>query len=239
MPSTRKVEVCLSPLLLPLYKLDNKLVVVIDVLRATTAICMGFEHGVGSIRPVATPEESLALKAAGYLAAAERDGKVVEGFDFGNSPFAYMNGQVKGRKVALTTTNGTKAIQLSKSAKQLYIGSFANLKALVDVLTGRSEDVLLVCAGWKDNFNLEDTLFAGAVVEQLTVNQQISCDSSLAAKILYGKAKADLFGFIKHSSHYQRLAKMGIEEDIKLCMTLNLTRQIPVLVGEELVALAQ
>lgn len=237
MAAKRKIEVCLSPLLLPLYDLEDKLVVVIDVLRATTAICMGFEHGVSSIRPVATPEESLALKAAGYLAAAERDGKVVEGFDFGNSPFAYMNGKVKGRKVALTTTNGTKAIQLSKSAKQLYIGSFANLKALVDVLAGRKEDVLLVCAGWKDNFNLEDTLFAGAVVEQLTVNQQISCDSSLAAKILYGKAKVDLFGFIKHSSHYQRLAKMGIEEDIKLSMTLNLTRKIPVLVGEELVAL--
>ncbi len=238
MPVNRKVEVCLSPLLLPLYKLDDKLVVVIDVLRATTAICMGFEHGVSSIRPVATPEESLALKAEGYLAAAERDGKVVAGFDFGNSPFAYMNGKVQGRKVALTTTNGTKAIQLSKSAKQLYIGSFANLQALIELLAKRSEDVLLVCAGWKDNFNLEDTLFAGAVVDGLTVSQQINCDSSLAAKILYHKAAADLFGFIKYSSHYQRLAKMGIEEDIKLCMTRNLTRQIPVLVGEELVALA-
>lgn len=237
MASQRKIEVCLSPLLLPLYALEDKLVVVIDVLRATTAICVGFEHGVKSIRPVATPEESLALKAAGYLAAAERNGEVVAGFDFGNSPFAYMNGKVKDRQVALTTTNGTKAIQLSKGAKELFIGSFANLQAIVDFLAGRSEDVLLVCAGWKDNFNLEDTLFAGAVVEQLSKKEQISCDAALAAKILYGEAKTDLFGFIRQSSHFQRLAKMGIEEDIKLCMTLNLTRKIPVLRGNELVAL--
>lgn len=237
MHDQRKIEVCLSPLLLPLYALEDKLVVVIDVLRATTAICIGFEHGVSSIRPVATPEESMALKAQGYLAAAERNGEVVAGFDFGNSPFAYMNGKVKDRKVALTTTNGTKAVQLSKSAKQLYIGSFANLQAIVDLLAKRPEDVLLVCAGWKDNFNLEDTLFAGAVVEQLAINQQISCDAALAAKILYAKAKIDLFAFVRHSSHYQRLAKMGIEEDIKLCLTLNLTRKVPVLQGDELVAI--
>ncbi len=234
MTEGRKIEVCLTPLLLPLYQLEDKLVVVIDVLRATTAICMGFEHGVQSIRPVATPEESLALKSQGYLAAAERNGQVVDGFDFGNSPFAYMNGKVKGKKVALTTTNGTKAIQLSASAREVLIGSFVNLQVVVDYLAKRPEDVLLVCAGWKDNFNLEDTLFAGAVVEQLAVKQQISCDAALAAKLLYEKAKKDLFGFIRHSSHYQRLAKMGIEEDIKLCMTLNLSRSLPVLRGEEL-----
>jgi 2-phosphosulfolactate phosphatase len=236
MKAPRKIEVCLSPKLISLYPLEDKLVVVIDVLRATTAICMGFEHGVKTIRPVMTIEESLALKAAGYLAAAERDGKVVEGFDFGNSPFAYMDGKVRGKKIALTTTNGTKAIQLSKAAKQVYIGAFVNLQAVVETLAARNEDILLVCAGWKDNFNLEDTLFAGAVVHQLAAKQQLRCDAALAATILYEKAQKDLFGFIRNSSHFQRLAHMGIEEDIRLSMTPNLCRKVPYLRGEELTA---
>ena len=121
----RKIEVCFTPALLPLYDISNSIVVVIDVFRATSSICYGIENGVEAIIPVATVEDCLRHDGNGYLLAAERDGKVVDGFDFGNSPFAYAEDKVKGKTVVLTTTNGTFAIDESKkTAHQVIIGSF-------------------------------------------------------------------------------------------------------------------
>lgn len=232
---TRRLELCLSPALLPCYQLEGKIVVVIDVLRATTAMCMGFAHGVKAIRPVARPEDCLPWQAQGYLAAAERNGQVVAGFDFGNSPFAYIKPEMQGKKVALTTTNGTRAIQMaSASAEVVYVAAFVNLTALNKVLLEASQDVVLLCAGWKDNFSMEDTLFGGAVVAEIGEVFAEKCDAALAAAVLYKQAKDDLFGFIQQSSHYKRLAHMGIEDDIKLSMQIDLVQVLPQLVGEEL-----
>jgi 2-phosphosulfolactate phosphatase len=232
-----KIEVCLSPALLPLYKLENSIVVVIDIFRATTSICYGIENGADAIIPVSQVEECAAYHGAGYLLAAERDGEVVQGFDFGNSPFAYTPEKVAGKTVVLTTTNGTHAIQLSRSAKRIVIGSFLNLSSLSDWLKEEHENILLVCAGWKNNFNLEDTIFAGAVVNKLKDNQYILDDSSIAAEDLYLLAKDDLGKFLSKSSHSDRLKKLGIEEDIAFCLRVDETSAIPVLEGDKLVKL--
>src|SRR6202046_4305636 len=161
------VDVCLTPALIPLFEVENYIVVVIDIFRATSSICYGIENGAETIIPVAKVEECEAyrLKHPDYLLAAERDGKVVEGFDFGNSPFSYTKEKVAGHTVVLTTTNGTQALHLSRKAKKIVIGSFLNLTSLCSWLKIQHENILLVCAGWKNNFNLEDTLFAGAVIE--------------------------------------------------------------------------
>lgn len=231
----RKIETCLSPALLSSYTLEKSIVVVIDIFRATSSICYGIENGAQAIIPVAKVEECSAYAPSGYLLAAERNGEVVEGFDFGNSPFSYTKEKVNGKTVVLTTTNGTHALHQSTVAKMIVIGSFFNLTALCNWLKTREEDVLLVCAGWKNNFNLEDTIFAGAVVNQVKNGHAILDDSSLAALDLYRMAENDLPGYLQKTSHSDRLKKLGIEADIAFCLQVDLTTAIPVLNGEKLI----
>lgn len=214
-----KVHVCLTPALIHLFDLTDKKVVVTDVLRATSAMIAGLAFGVEHIRPVSSVEEAIHWSNQGYLGAAEREGKVVEGFDFGNSPYAYQTEKVRGKKIALTTTNGTKALNLSDSALEIYAAGFVNLSATVAHLVNSEADVVVFCAGWKDQFNIEDTLFAGAMVDQLTqLGWRCADDAGLGAQMLYQQAKKDLFGFMKSSSHYHRLARLGIEKDIEFCL---------------------
>lgn len=234
----RKIEVCVTPALLGLYDIEQTIVVVIDILRATSSIVYGIDNGATAIIPVANVDDCLNYADKGYLLAAERNGSVVEGYDFGNSPFSYTKERVGGKTVVLTTTNGTKALHMARAtAKQVVIGSFLNLQALCDYLKSRTEDVLLLCAGWKDQFNLEDTLFAGAVVQELRPYFEEFDDSGVAAEDLYQLAKADLRAYINKSSHSHRLAALNIEADVQFCLQLNLCQAIPVLEGENLVRL--
>ena len=225
----KKLEVCLTPALLPLYSIQDSIVVVIDVLRATSSMCYAFENGAATIIPVATVEECKDYAGKGYMLAAERNGEVVEGFDFGNSPFSYTQEKVSGKTIVLTTTNGTKAIELSKSAHQVIIGSFLNLDAVCAYLHEQNNDVVLLCAGWKDRFNLEDTLFAGAVMHQLKSYFGYYCDAAVAAEDLYLLAKDDLRQYLYKSSHSQRMAELDIEEDVQFCLQLNKTTVVPIL----------
>ena len=235
---SKKIEVCLTPALIDLYDIEESIVVVIDILRATSSITYGIDNGAEAIIPVANVEDCLTYADKGYLLAAERNGEVVTGYDFGNSPFSYTPEKVSGKTIVLTTTNGTKALYLaSKRAYQVVIGSFLNLDSLCDYLSVQNKNVLLLCAGWKDQFNLEDTLFAGAVVNKLRKNFEHFDDSSVAAEDLYSLAKDDLRKYLYKSSHSHRLAQLNIEEDVVFCLQLNICSAIPVLQGEKLVAL--
>jgi 2-phosphosulfolactate phosphatase len=236
---TNDLSVCLSPALIPLYSVEDYIVVIIDIFRATSSICYGIENGAVAIIPVSEVEECAAYgeQGEGYLLAAERDGKVVEGFDFGNSPFSYTKEKVAGKTVVLTTTNGTHALHLSRLAKKIVIGSFLNLTALCNWLKTQDENILLVCAGWKNNFNLEDTLFAGAVIEQLKEFDFKLDDAAIAANDLYQVGKHDINQYLKKTSHSERLKKLGIEKDIEFCLRVDLTSAIPILEGEKLVKL--
>lgn len=230
----KNIDVCLTPDLLHQYKLENKIVVVVDILRATSCMVSGLDNGVAEIVPVATLEECKALQDAGYLAAAERNGSKAEGFDMGNSPFEYMNEKVKGEKVAVTTTNGTVAISKSLAAKEILIGAFLNLGALVEYLENKEEDIIVLCAGWKGKFNLEDTLFAGALSHQLKNSYDFACDAPLAAEAMYLTARKDMMTYMKNSSHAKRLAKLDVVKDIEYCMQENICSVIPYLSGKSL-----
>jgi 2-phosphosulfolactate phosphatase len=234
-----QVEVCYTPQAYPLFHNEQAIVVVIDVLRATSAITTAFYNGVAKMIPVATVEEAKALQQKGYIAAAERNGEMIEGFELGNSPFGYMNTKVKGKTIAISTTNGTQAIAIAKNASQIIVGSFLNLDVVIDYLRNQKRDVILLCAGWKNKFNLEDTLFAGAVVDALLLKDDFTsnCDSALASSHLYHLAKHDLFGFLANSSHRNRLAKLDLERDIRYCLTPNQCPVIPIMEGEYLVKL--
>ncbi len=236
----RTLEVCFSPALIHLHDVSDTVVVVIDILRATSSMCVAFAHGVRSVVPVATVEESLAYREKGFLIGAERNGEMLDGFDLGNSPFSYMEPRVKGKDIALSTTNGTQAIAAARGARMLVAGSFLNLDYLCDWLKSQDHHVLLLCSGWKNSFNLEDTLFAGAVAEKLqpyfTLNKMR--DAVIAAMHLYQLAKNDLNGFLEQSSHRKRLEKLHIEKDIEYCLTPNLAPVIPVLENGILVKLS-
>jgi 2-phosphosulfolactate phosphatase len=234
-----QLNVCLTPLLIPLYDVEGHIVVIIDIFRATSSICYGIENGAEAIIPVSEVEECEAYREQGlnYLLAAERNGEVVTGFDFGNSPFSYTHEKVAGKTVVLTTTNGTQALHLSRKAIKIVIGSFLNLTSLCDWLKTQHENILLVCAGWKNNFNLEDTLFAGAVIEQLKEFDYKLDDSAIAANDLYQMGKHDIDGYLKKTSHSERLKKLGIEKDIEFCLQIDLTTAIPILQGDKLVRL--
>jgi 2-phosphosulfolactate phosphatase len=230
----KSIDICLSPELMPLYDVNSKTVVVVDILRATSCMTTAFAHGVHSIRPVAEVEECAALRQQGYLLAAERGGEKVAGFDLGNSPFEYMDESLAGKKIGVTTTNGTRAISLARESKLLLIGSFLNISALAALLNEQENNILIVCAGWKGHVNLEDTLFAGALAGRLTARFTQTCDSTLMAVSLYHAAKHKLLSFLENSSHVQRLKGLGIEKDIAFCLEHDRYELVPFLKDDEL-----
>jgi len=231
-------DVCLTPDLLHLHRLDNSIVVVTDIFRATSCMVTGFAYGIESITPVATVEECKNLQDQGYIAAAERNAEKVEGFDLDNSPFSYMDERLIGAKVAMTTTNGTLAISRSKgTAVKVMIGAFLNLGALANQLRSEPYDVLVLCSGWKGRPNLEDTLFAGALASSLKDAYMIQEDSALMAERLYKQAKNDMLSFVSNSSHVRRLQRLGIHKDISYALQTDLYDVVPVLRGSSLVSM--
>lgn len=232
----RTIDVCLSPDLMHLYPVQDQTVVVVDILRATSCMTTAFAHEIHSITPFAKLPECLALKANGYLTAGERDGKKVDGFDLGNSPFEYMDPILKGKKIAFTTTNGTQAIAKSIGAKTIVIGSFLNLAAVVKYLRGVDTHVLIVCSGWKGKVNLEDTVYAGALVENLKDDFESACDAPIMAQRLYQQARTDLKEFLKDSSHIKRLERLNIYKDIEFCLTENLYDVVPAITDNVITA---
>jgi 2-phosphosulfolactate phosphatase len=235
----KRIEVCFTPGEYAYYKDEFEIVVVIDVLRATSAMCAAFDNGILSIIPVPTIEEALEYKKKGYLVGAERKGQIVEGFDFGNSPFSYMKEEFRGKEVVLTTTNGTKSLEVAKDAETVVVGSFLNLTALSKWLSKQDKNILCLCSGWQDKFNLEDTICAGAISDFLiSTGNFISIeDSSIAAKYLFLSAKDNYLGYLKSSSHRRRLKHLNLNEDIKYCLTPDQTDVIPILINGKLIKL--
>lgn len=234
-----RVEVCFAPCDFHQYEDGFNLIVVIDVLRATSAICTAIEHGVKGIIPVATLEEAREYQKQGYTVAAERNGEIVDGFDIGNSPYTFMKPELKGKTIALTTTNGTKAIRIAEQKKTVVIGSLNNLESLCEWLVKQKRDVLILASGWKDKFNLEDTICGGAITDMLLESGQFTSyeDSSVAAKFIYRSAKENMFAYLKASSHRRRLRALDLNADVSYCLTPNNVKAIPILKDGMLVAL--
>lgn len=235
-----QVEVCFSPLLYAEFSKPNSIVVVVDVFRATSAIVTALQHGAKSFIPVSTIEEARTLAAQGFLAGGERNGEVVEGFELGNSPFSYMDDKIKGREIVLTTTNGTRAINLAaKNTDTVLIGSFLNLQAVADYIQTQKKDVIVFCAGWKNRVNMEDSLFAGAITNILLNSGKFKsdCDSANASSIVYRTGRKNLMSFLESCSHRKRLSHLNLEKDVEYCLQRDVTDVIPVLKDGKLVRL--
>lgn len=232
--STRpSLHTSLSPALVHLYDVSNSIVVIIDVLRATSTIATALFNGAKSVIPVESVSRCIELgRQIDGVTAGERDGKIAEGLENGNSPFEYSAEFIKGRTLVLTTTNGTRLLHmaLEKGAKEIVTGSFPNLSAVCDHLIAMNRNVILGCAAWKDKVNMEDTLFAGAVISRIRKHFHINCDSSHMAEAMYEKGKKDLFAFIKKNdaSHYHRLMNFGLEKDIRYCLAADQANVLPI-----------
>ncbi len=230
----------LSPAVLHLYNVRDCVVVVIDILRATSTIATALYNGAKSIIPVDSVEKCMRLgRHMECITAGERDGKIAEGLQYGNSSFDYPRNFIEGKILVLTTTNGTKLLHMAvaKGATEIITGSFLNFSAVCDHLIKEKKNVILACAGWKDKVNIEDTLFAGAVVSRIKEHFEINCDASKIANCLYDNAKDDLYEFMKKNvaSHYHRLTNFGLEKDIRHCLTEDLANVLPYYVDERLV----
>lgn len=224
---------CLSPALLHLYDVRSSVVVIIDVLRATSTIAAALDNGAECIVPVESVAECIRLgNELQAITAGERDGKVAEGLSYGNSPFEYPKEFITGKKLVLTTTNGTKLLHmaLAMGAREIITGSFANHDAVCSHLLNKKIPVVLACAAWKDKVNMEDTLFAGSVISRIKNEFNIPCDSSKLAESLYNDSAGDFFEFMKtrDASHYQRLMGFGLERDIRHCLQKDTAPVLPV-----------
>lgn len=230
--SLPQLEICFSPALLPSYQISGKIVVLVDILRATSSICAAFHNGVASVIPVGSVEEARVWKNNGFLLAGETDGVKLSFADFGNSPFNFMTEAVRGREIVYCTTNGTKAVKNVAGADMLLIGSYLNITALCDYLQlHKDKDVFILCAGWKNRFSLEDSLFAGALAERLlrTENYQSQCDSVTAAVDLWKVAEKDLPAYIEKCAHRHRLKNLNLDDVIEYCHTTDMAPCVPVL----------
>ena len=234
----RNIEVCVSPELIHLFETKGKNVVIVDIFRATSTMMAALANGVESITPVMDLETCRAMGSEGYVIAGERNGLAAEGFELGNSPLAYLNHAYAGKKIAMTTTNGTLAIEKTKSdAHQVLLGAFVNLKATTQYLINQSQDVMILCAGWKGKFNLEDSLYAGALVSHLHPHFRTDCDSAIALKSLYESNSHRLQIFLGQASHAKRLQNHNIDADIAFCLSMDLYDIVGLLSGGELVGI--
>ncbi len=233
----RNIEVCLSPELVHLFDLKGKIAVVVDVLRATSCMVTAMANGVKEIKPVCDLNVCKELQLKGFIGAAERNGVKEEGFKFGNSPFSYIDNCVQNERLAITTTNGTVAIEKSKLAEEVVIGAFLNKSAIVSYILERDMDVVVVCAGWKGQVNLEDTLFAGALIEALGEKYNHDSDAALLALNAYEKGRGNLCEYLANCNHVQRLSKMkDVGKDIEFCLQEDVYKVVPVLKGDTIVS---
>jgi len=232
----------LSPALLHLYDISQSIVVIIDVLRATSTIATALHNGAKSVIPVDSVAECIRLgKQINALTAGERDGKIAEGLQHGNSPFEYPENFIKGKTLVLTTTNGTRLlhIALKNGAREIITGSFSNVDAVCDYLLKKKMPVLLACAAWKDRVNVEDSLFAGMVISRIGEHFTINCDASKMVWGIFNQTEGDLYRYMEtnKTSHYERLSGYGLQNDIRYCLTPNTTSALPLYADGSLVNL--
>lgn len=225
------VNICFSPALYPFYTINNnRIVIVVDIFRATTTICMALNNGAASIIPVATVEEAKAYKDRGYLVGGERNVVKFEFSDFGNTPSEYTKEKVSGKDIVISTTNGTHAIDIAKDSENLIIGSFSNISTVSDFCIKQNKDILILCAGWQNKFSIEDTLFAGALAEKIAKQNpcNIYFDATTVSIAMWKEAQKNIATYIAQSEHWNRMKMHGLLDVANFCLEQDTSRVLPI-----------
>lgn len=227
-----KVEVCFSPALYKYYTdSPEKIVVVTDIFRASTTMCAAFRNGAKAIIPVASIDEAKAYKEKGYKVGAERNVKRCDFADFGNAPTDYTEELVKGEEIVFTTTNGTQAINIAADdATFLLVGAFSNLNAVADFCIKQRKDVMILCAGWQNRFNIEDTLFGGALASALIENgnYSVASDATNVALSMWKEAASNPRHYVERSEHIKRLEASGLGDCVDYCLAIDTVPLVPI-----------
>ena len=228
-----RIEISLTPALYEYRSIrEHHTTVAVDILRATTAVCAAFQAGVDEIVPLDSLDALDKYRKLGYLRAAERGGKKVDGAECGNSPTEYLTMNLRGKRMAYSTTNGTVCILRGSDADRTLVGAFANITTLTQRLLDDPQDLVILCSGWKNDFSIEDTLFAGALCQRLLTDGMYTTthDAVQMANDLWLICKGDPYGYsLRHASHVQRLIGFGAERDIEFAFRNDTCPIVPVL----------
>jgi len=215
--------------------LSDRIVVVIDVLRATSVMVHAMSQGASEIIPLATVEEAFRMAKAfprGFvILGGERENKEIPGFDLGNSPKEYVAERVKGKKLILTTTNGTRAFHTVSSGKEILAGSFFNIGAIAQRCLELNKNIFIFPSGDEGNFSLEDTLCGGMLIDLIIKKEKkqiFLTDASYCAQILYQRFKDNLLEAFHLSHHGKELIHRGFEDDLAYCAQMDMTPLVPI-----------
>ncbi|MDD2489061.1 MAG: 2-phosphosulfolactate phosphatase [Bacteroidales bacterium] len=231
--NTKQVEVIFSPALFEYRQIkSNYIIVIVDILRATTSICTAFEWGVNSMIPVKTINEAREYKNKGFMVAGERIEETFEFADLGNGANEFMTPNIKGKDIVHSTTNGTVAISMAQEANpnEILIGAFSNISTLAEYLLSKKESVVILCSGWKNSFCIEDSVFAGALLEKILekgcyINHN---DSAYSAIDLWTSSKQNLMDQMQtKASHMNRLRKHKMDDVFPYTYTFDTCNVVP------------
>ncbi len=206
-------------------------VAVIDVLRASSVMVTALANGARAFVPVRTVEEAR-RKASGYLPhevllCGERNTRIVEGFHLGNSPQDYSREKVSGKTLILTTSNGTEALNRLQEARQVFIGSFLNMKALVQKFAAFDEAVL-VCSGTNNNFSMDDAVCAALFIEEMGKKRPVELsDLAILLHKAYQKDEGNLQVLLRDCYHLNLLKRNGFGRDVDYCLQKNILDVVP------------
>lgn len=218
-------------------ELVHKTAIVIDVLRATSTMVTALSFGSASILPVETVSQARDTCQPGDLLAGERFCKKINGFDFGNSPLEFMTGKLKEKRIVMTTTNGTRAIQKSLRASTIITGAMVNASACAQAALEIGRDVVIVCAGTQDVFSLEDGLCAGFIIEEMkaaSADHLDVDDFGLAMNSAFVHEQERLQDTLLNCQNGRRLRKLGFMDDVIYCTEQNRYSIVPMVRGHEI-----
>ncbi|MEK3881562.1 2-phosphosulfolactate phosphatase [Paenibacillus sp. PL2-23] len=219
-------------------KFTQKTAIAIDVLRATSTIVTALSAGAASIVPAETVMDARAMQRPGDVMGGERFCRKIAGFDLGNSPKEYSELAVKGRRVILTTTNGTRAIHKSMRADYVLAASLLNAEACARAAVELKRDVVILCAGSHDDFAIEDGLCAGLLVEHMKAISPapIECDDfGFAMHAMYRERASRILETLRSGQSGRRLQKLGSKGDIDDCANVDSLPIVPCLNGEQII----
>ncbi|MEC0230899.1 2-phosphosulfolactate phosphatase [Paenibacillus alba] len=221
----------------------HKTVIVVDVLRATSTIITALINGSKGIVPVETVLKAKEQYQEGDLLGGERFCKKIPGFDLGNSPSEYTRESVHGKRIILTTTNGTRGIQKAMKADHILAGALLNSRACAQAAVDLKRDTVILCAGTQDVFSLEDGLCAGLILEELANElgdrNILTNDFGLAMRGCYLQTKDTLYEAILASANGKKMSKSGFHDDLIQCSRPNVANRVPILERDQLVLLPQ
>ncbi|NLK95989.1 MAG: 2-phosphosulfolactate phosphatase family protein [Clostridiales bacterium] len=225
-----KIDIVISANYINEDIIKDKVVVVIDVFRATSVITTAINNGCKSITPVLTIEEALKIKKDKpfVLLGGERKGLKIEGFDFSNSPLEYNKKNVSGKEIVFTTTNGTRALTKCTAAEKILIGAMINGKAVADKLMEINKDVVIVNAGTNGNFSIDDFICSGYIISEI-INKKDNVELTDIARLAYidYNKEDNVISYMSQARHYKYMMTIDLQDDIQYCIQKNIMNVVP------------